>query len=398
MRLAIVNITGGGISGGYRKYLINMIPKLASSQWVDGLLCASPASIKAEDWIVPLPKVSYVRCRPFNVVNELLFQRVDSQLKEHLDKFSPDVLFIPVDRYINYNNVPVVSMIRNMEPFIGRLEGDLFINRLKKIVQYYVVKRAVKRAHGIVAVSNYVRDFLINHWDISKDKITLIYHGDGFLMQIREEHAPPLIPQDWKGRFIFTSGSICPARGLEDVLLAMKYLTQGIDLKGLVVAGDAAPYMARYREKLETWVKAHNLSSMVCWAGHLDESQMAWCYKNCSIFVMTSRVESFGAVALEAMSSGCVSIAADNPCLPEIFGDAAVFYPPRDGRALSEKIRMVLCWSEKKKDEMSAAAQNRALKFSWEVNAEKIVTVLLKAMKLSGKEGNFKIIEEDHDR
>jgi hypothetical protein len=42
MRLAVVNLTGGGFSGGYKKYLENMLPRLAEHSEVEALLCASP--------------------------------------------------------------------------------------------------------------------------------------------------------------------------------------------------------------------------------------------------------------------------------------------------------------------------------------------------------------------
>ena len=73
-------------------------------------------------------------------------------------------------------------------------------------------------------------------------------------------------------------------------------------------------------------------------AGNLSEKEMSWCYKNCKMFVMTSRVESFGIIAGEAMAHGYICISVDNPCLPEIFRVAAVYYLPRKGKLLAEAI------------------------------------------------------------
>ena len=383
MRVALLNITAGGMSWGYRKYLIDTIPLLASHPEVDALLCASPASLRIQEWVGELPNASYVDCRPYNIISHFLLGGKDKQLDKYLDEFSPDVIFIPVDRYIPHYNVPVVNMVRNMEPLIGRLRGDSFTAYLKKWIQYMDVKRAVKKSDGVIAISNFVRDFLINRWRIPHEKITLVYHGDNSSVQTKEEDVPPNIPADWKGKFIFTSGSIRPARGLEDVLSALKHLARDSAVKGLVIAGDTSPDMVRYRRKLERWVNNQDLSSRICWTGNLSENQMEWCYKNCSIFVMTSRVESFGLVALEAMSNGCISIAANNPCLPEIFGDAAVFYPPADSKSLSVKLREVLRWSDQEKREMSVKARTRASQFSVEVNAIRTMEALSRAVEAS---------------
>lgn len=51
---------------------------------------------------------------------------------------------------------------------------------------------------------------------------------------------------------MFSAGSIRPARGLEDILGAMKYLIlEKVNVKGLVIAGETELRMVSYRKKLE---------------------------------------------------------------------------------------------------------------------------------------------------
>ena len=56
MRVAIINLTGGGMSGGYRKYLCNVLPRMAVYDDVGAILCATPESIGIQDWFDPMPK------------------------------------------------------------------------------------------------------------------------------------------------------------------------------------------------------------------------------------------------------------------------------------------------------------------------------------------------------
>ena len=65
MRIAITNITGGGMSGGYKKYLQNVLPRLAVYSDVEAILCASPKSIKVQDWFRFLPKVIFITYKSF---------------------------------------------------------------------------------------------------------------------------------------------------------------------------------------------------------------------------------------------------------------------------------------------------------------------------------------------
>ena len=383
MKIAIINITGGGISGGYRKYLQNIIPRMAAHPNVGAILCASPESLNVQSCFGPLSNIEFITCRPFR-----FFQRsLDSELKRNLEVFSPDVIFVPVERSFRFKEVPVVNMIQNMEPFTPNSEGNSFSERFKLLMQYVDGKRAIKRANRVIALSKFVSDFLVTCWRIPNEKIGIVHHG---IDAVNNEGGkrPHIIPEDWNGQFFFTAGSIRPARGLEDLLRAMKHLSlQGKKTVRLVIAGESGHRMVGYQKKLQDWAQENNLLDRICWAGSLNENEMAWCYQNCSAFVMTSRVESFGMIGGEAMSHGCVCISANNPCLTELFGDAAIFYPQKDGKALAEAIQTVLTWDDNQQKVMCEKARRQAAKFSWDICAEKTVAVLAKVVesRQSGK-------------
>lgn len=88
---------------------------------------------------------------------------------------------------------------------------------------------------------------------------------------------------------------------------------------------------------------------------------------------MTSRVEACPNIALEAMAHGCLCIAADNPPLPEIFEDAAIFYPSRKPEVLAKKIADVFSWLEYRRQNMKEKANARAAQFSWYKCAEQTI-------------------------
>jgi len=361
------------MSGGYRKYLQNVLPRMAAHPDVEAMLCASPGLLNVQDWVGSLPNVEFVKCQPFR----LLRHKVNSKLEQHLRRFRPDVIFVPTGRFLDFEGFPVVNMIRNMEPFVS-IDGNPPSERLKNLFRKIDAKKTVKRADRIIAPSEYVQNFLINNLNIDNDKISLVYYGINLPKNI---YRPGIIPKEWDGRFLFTAGSIRPARGLEDILRALKQLNnKSLDISGLVIAGSTTPGMERYQKQLAKWTQKNGISSKVCWAGSLNEKEMAWCYKNCQAFVMTSRVESFGMVAVEAMSHGSICVAADSPCLPEVFDGAAVFYPPKEPQILARRIQEVLHWPEEKKQEMRQRALTRASQFSWDKCVERTVEELQKAI------------------
>jgi glycosyltransferase involved in cell wall biosynthesis len=372
-----VNITAGGISGGYRKYLERVIPRIAAHRDTDRLLCAAPRTLGVRQWFDDSLDVEFMETGSLKTIDRGLSR----ELSTMLGRFKPDVVYVPVERYFRFEDVPVVHMLQNMEPLIRPFHDNPAKEKIKNFLRRVSARRALKNTDRVIAISAFVRDFIADKWNIPHGRIGLVYHGidnggaDGTKMaSLTGSHDPTA------QRFIFTAGSIRPARGLEDLISALSHLQRNNrDSPNLVVAGTPDSATAGYGNYLDGLVKDTGLAGNVLWAGQLNEEQMKWYYKNCSAFVMTSRVESFGHTAGEALSHGCLCISADNPCLPEIFGDAALYYPSGNGEALASVIEkgLSLDWSDR--GLLSQRARNRATSFSWDVCAKKTVEELKKA-------------------
>jgi len=377
MRIAIVNLTGGGISVGYRKYLCNVIPRMAVYPEIEAILCISYFKLNIKGWVGSISNVEFADCQPLGLINH----RIDSELKLLLERFLPDVIFIPTERYFNFNKIPVVNMLQNMEPLAGVNEGNPMFERVKNWFRVYYAKKAIKKADRVIAVSEFVKKYLVKRWNILEGKIGLVYHGiDG--SKNCNTIKPSKLPVDWEGKFLFTAGSIRPARGLEDVLWAMHYLSSEDNVfTKLVIAGDVSSNMRKCQKKLKRWIEKWRLSDRICWVGDLNEREMSWCYQNCCIFIMSSKVEACPNIVLEAMSNGCLCISSLNLPMPEFFGDAAVYYRPKDSQSLAKAIKAVFGWDSSQRERMAELARNRAAEFSWDICVKKTVAELIRAYK-----------------
>ena len=380
MRLAIINLTGGGFSGGYRKYLKNMIPLLAEHAEVDKLMCVSAEGNDISGWFPSLKNTDYGECRRFSLPHLAFIP--DRKMSECLRKFSPDVIFLPVDRYVRPNNLPVVNMVRNMEPLVPNMRGDTLREILKKYVLRKVICQAVRRADHTIAVSGYVKNYLMEKLQIPEDKISQVYHG--LTSQtgdcIRRPHS---LPVGWDSGFLFTCGSVRPARGLEDLIGALTDLRlKKIDMR-LVIAGETLAGMRKYRKSLERHLALKQLTDSVCWAGTMSEEELRWCYNKCSLFVMTSRVEACPNIALEAMANGAVAIASDNPPLPEFFSDCAAYYEAGKKESLAKAIISRLGLNCAEREAVSERSRKRSDMFSWKLTADMTMSVLMKVFRKS---------------
>ena len=353
VRIAVVNLTAGGLSGGYRKYLETLLPLLAEDPAVAAVHAFMPGG-------VPL-QVSGSRLfleRPF----EPRRLGLPSGLERGVLATNPDVVFVPTARVFAAGRVPCVVMVRNMEPLAAPFDGNTPAESLRNVLRAREARRACLRATRVIAVSRYVKEFIAGRWRLDPRRIGVVYHGAG--RPFSSAVAPPGLVAALAGRpFFFTAGSIRPARGLEDLIdvFSRPEVREGAEM--LVIAGSAPHAGEAYERRLREAARSRGIESSIVWTGALSGEQMSWCYSHCAAFVMTSRVEACPNVALEAMSHGCFCVSVDREPMPELFAAAAVYYSAGDAAALAAHLRMVAGGTASAT--LREAARARAAAFDW---------------------------------
>ena len=127
-----------------------------------------------------------------------------------------------------------------------------------------------------------MRDFLIQHWGLNQDQVGVVYHG----AESPLGHIAATRPQPLDGlnsvRFLFTAGSIRPARGLEDIIRATARINQNGMPYVLVIGGEVNPDAHVYFERMKRLAIDCGVADRVVWTGHLTAREMAWCFYNCA--------------------------------------------------------------------------------------------------------------------
>lgn len=271
------------------------------------------------------------------------------------------------------NGARTIYMIRNMEPLALPLGGNSCREAMKNLARKFAAKSACQRSNRVLAVSQYVKEFLVNTWNIHPDKIGVVYHGADDRPHNFYMTRPKTFPGECREGFLFTAGSIRPARGLEDVIQALAELSAAGKPLYLVIAGSADHAGSSYERRMKRLANKLGVWDQIVWTGHLTPEEMSWCYTRAELFIMTSRVEACPNIALEAMSHGCGCVAADNPPLPEFFHNSASYYKPGDYRSLAKAIATYQETSPDAKMAMCQLARARADEFTWNRTVEETV-------------------------
>ena len=99
--------------------------------------------------------------------------------------------------------------------------------------------------------------------------------------------------------------------------------------------------------------------------GHLPWHEVVELLRHAAALVFPSLYEGFGLPPLEAMACGCPVACSDVAALPEVVGDAARLFDPRDPRSIADAVLDVLA----EPDEWAARGLVRAQAFSWDATA-----------------------------
>jgi glycosyltransferase involved in cell wall biosynthesis len=351
MRIAVVNVTSGGMSGGYRKYLSRLMPLIGSDPRVERLTVFVPAAVG--------------RLTDDPAVDERPMPDGDAALAREVAALGVDVVFVPTARHVAVGSAPVVTMVRNMEPLTVPFGGNTLKEGAKNLARAWEAKRACRKAARVIAVSRHVREFLIDRWTLPADRIGLVYHGVDAVAPSGAQRALRAC----------TAGSIRPARGLEDAVSALGEVPR----LHLTIAGAVDRGCEAYGARLRRLAAERGVADRITWAGQLAPGAMLRLYEENELFVMTSRAEACPNTTLEAMSAGCAVVSDDRPPMPEFFGDAAMYYPAGEPSRLASRLNALLD-DPATRERLGHDARARAASFTWETTRDRTIEELQRAV------------------
>lgn len=113
-------------------------------------------------------------------------------------------------------------------------------------------------------------------------------------------------------------------------------------------------------------------SERVHWLGYVSDAELRTLYSSAMGFVFPSLYEGFGIPPLEAMACGCPVLAARAASIPEVCGDAALYFDPRDPAGLAAAM-LQLAADADLRARLIAQGTQRVTQYSWDLAARQVV-------------------------
>ena len=209
-------------------------------------------------------------------------------------------------------------------------------------------------AHKILAISECTKQDLVRFFGLPADKILVTHLGSSMDPAAAALDRPPALP----ARYVLFVGARSIYKNFYFFAQSMRPLLEKDPTLHIVCSG--APF--NHNEQL--FFDMHGLTGrMHHHAGSDAELQML--YQQALAFVFPSLYEGFGLPVLEAFSSACPVVLGNAGSLPEIGGDAAVYFEPKDGQSVQTAMAQAL-YNQPLRADLVARGQQRLAQFSWD--------------------------------
>jgi glycosyltransferase involved in cell wall biosynthesis len=204
------------------------------------------------------------------------------------------------------------------KPFIAHIHATEFDRCAGDNINfsvYEIEKEGLERADGIIAISQRIKDILINKYGISENKIELIHNGiDKRYFQknagknLQMEHL-----KKSGNKVVLYVGRLTVQKGIEFLIRAAKEVISYDKKVCFVIAGSG-----ELRDKLISLAAELGISDKVFFPGFLRGEKLAEAYKSADVLVMPSVSEPFGLIPLESLINGTPVIISKQSGVSEV--------------------------------------------------------------------------------
>ena len=253
---------------------------------------------------------------------------------------------------------------------------DPFTFKIKQLGYRKVFKAATSKSKKILVPSRSVQQLLITEWNVDKEKIAVTPEGvDNSILEAvkkigKGDSEKVLNKFKIKKPFIFYVGNAHPHKNVEGLIKAFLKLRQKYSNLKLVLSGYDHYFWQRLKK--ESQYKG------IIYTGFVTDEELVALYKGAKAFVLPSFEEGFGIPVLEAMACSCPVVSSNTASLPEVGGEAALYFNSAEPDDMEEKISKVLD-NEKLRRKLIEKGLQRFKRFSWKDLATKTLGVYSKA-------------------
>lgn len=380
MKIAINGLAarfGGGVA-----YLRNLLEHLAEiDRENEYIVFSSPE--KRDSFTVDAANFSIIvpRFPGRAIIRRSIWEQLI--LPTFLKKHHVDILFSPggIAPVIVPDGCKRINLTQNMAPFSHELLASYPLNRrklrfliLRKLYPFFAASADANIFISVDGLNNLHR---VAEFDREKSKV--IYHGRNKLFKpVSPNTSTDFVRAQYgiDGEFILYVSNIARYKKQLEVVKAYSIIrnqsgtrdsAQRLVLAGIMVEPDY------YNEVLELADRL-GIGDEVTYLGQVPQAHLPYLYSAASVFIFASIAENCPNILIEAMACGAPIASSNLGPMPEICGDAALYFDPSNPTDIADKAWQILT-DETVKRKLTRNALENAKRFSWQETARKTLEI-----------------------
>ena len=171
-------------------------------------------------------------------------------------------------------------------------------------------------------------------------------------------------------QYLLYVGGLSPHKNLLRLVEAFARGAQSDTI--LVLVGDINDVFHTHVPQIRAAIQQHGLRDRVVLTGFVPDNDLVYLYSRAMALVLPSLMEGFGLPAVEAMACGTPVISSRAGSLPEVVGDAGIYFDPTEVDSISEAIQSVLN-DEGYRNLLAMRTAKQAALFTWDASARALL-------------------------
>jgi glycosyltransferase involved in cell wall biosynthesis len=256
-----------------------------------------------------------------------------------------------------------------------------WLYKIKQVAYHRVIKHAAEAACKIITVSNYSKQDIVDYFKLPEQKIAVTYEAAD-LKEVKE------VPEEEKKKvlshykinapFILYVGNAYPHKNLEILLEVVKIMKKKKELNWKLILVGKKDY---FYQRLEQLAWAMDVEKDVVFTGFVPDHDLPALYQEAIAYIFPSRYEGFGLPPLEAMSNGTPVLSSKQACLPEILGDAALYFEYQDVYGIINQIEKIIKNQNNIRRDLITRGLKKVREYSWERMARQTLRIYEQTLK-----------------
>lgn len=245
--------------------------------------------------------------------------------------------------------------------------------RLHQYAYYkFILPKMIKKSTFVITVSNNTKKDILKYYKVREDKVKVVYENikniDFNFIDFSKIEDKFKIKEK---QYLCITGIHYPYKNIHAIINAYHSNKELLSTKIVVIGNDNC----KYGEYLKKLIRKYKLEEYFIFTGFVSNEEKNTLLKQSLAALYPSKYEGFGLPVLEAMNLGVPVITSNISSLPEICGDAALYFNPDSIEDIAFKILMIVK-NENLRTELIQKGISNCLRFSWEKAAREILELL----------------------